>query len=123
LTDSMRVDTSRMIADNPSSIIISRKTSTVTNGKKASSTDELDAQTFRLYGKNKTERVREGDEFRFIRTRQLRMLCEHDADILEHSDENEDTFTLGKFYRITDVREITWNGLVISKQCTLEEMS
>lgn len=123
MTDSMRVDTSRMIADNPSSIIISRKTSTVTDGKKASTTDELDYQTVRLYGKNKTERVREGDEFRFIRVRQVRMLCEYDADVLEHSDTNEDTFTLGKLYRITDVREITWDGVVISRQCTLEEMS
>lgn len=119
----MRADTLRMIADNPSNIIISRKTSTVTDGKKASTTDELDYQTVRIYGKNKSERVREGDEFRFIRVRQVRMLCAYDADVIEHSDENEDTFTLGKSYRITDVREITWEGLVISKQCTLEEFS
>lgn len=119
----MRADALRMIADNPSNIIIGRKTSTVTDGKKASLTDELDFQTVRIYGKNKSERVREGDEFRFIRVRQVRMLCAYDADVIEHSDSNEDTFTLGKSYRITDVREIVWEGLVVSKQCTLEEFS
>jgi hypothetical protein len=119
----MRADTSRMIADNPSTITITRKTSTVTDGKKASTSADLDPQTFRLYHKNKTERVREGDDFRFLRVRQLRMLCEYDADVTEHSDANEDTFTAGPTYRITDVREIKWEGVTVSKQCTLEEMS
>ena len=144
----MRADTSLMVADNPSNIIISRKTSTITAGKKSSDTAPLVSQTVRLYLKNKTERAREGDDFRFVRVRQVRMLCEYNADVLAHSDTNEDTFTPGaevvevkvetggnadtldflksgerKTYRITDVREIKWEGVVVSKQCTLEEMS
>jgi hypothetical protein len=121
----MRVDTTNIIADNPSTITITRKTFTVTNGvRSAPASETLAAQTVRLYYKNKTDRVREGDDFRFIRRRETRMLCEHDADVQEHSQTNEDTFSLdGKTYRVMDVRPVKWEGVAVSKQCTLEELS
>lgn len=120
----MRSDTERMIDDNPTNIVITRKAYDSSSGvRTAEAPETLASQTVRLYSKN-TGRVGEGDDFRFTRVREVRMLCEHDADVIQHSDENEDTFSVGgKTYRISDVRDITWDGVVISKQCILEEMT
>jgi hypothetical protein len=120
----MRSDTTNMINDNSSAIIITRNTWTIANGKRSSATSTLTAQTVRLYGRNKTVRVTEGDDHRYTKVREIGMLCEYDADVKQHTQENEDTFTCDtKTYRVLDVREIKWNGLTISKQCTLEEIS
>lgn len=121
---SMRTDTTNMISDNSSSITVTRKAWTVANGKRSMVESTLATQTVRLYGRNKTVRVTEGDEHRYTKVREVGMLCQYNADVKEHSQENEDTFTLdSKTYRILDVRSIKWNGETISKQCTLEEIS
>lgn len=113
-----------MINDNPSTITITRKIWTVANGKRSSASSTIAAQTVRLYARNKPVRITEGDEFRYTKVREVGMLCQYNANVKEHSQENEDTFTLdSKTYRILDVRDIKWNGEVISKQCTLEEIS
>lgn len=119
---SIRAHTARMIADNPSSVVITRRTYELSGSKRESDTEELEAQTVRLYGKNSTDIQREGDGIRFGRRREVRMLCEYDADVLPHTSMNEDTFSLGGAnYLIKSVRNITWNGDIVSKQCTLEE--
>ena len=118
----MRLDALRIIQDNPSVITISRKTSVIANGKRSHTTANRPAQTVRLYGKNVSELRTVDDVARWIRTREVRMLCVYDADVLPHSNTNEDTFTLGAKYRIINVRDITWEGVIVSKQCTLEEL-
>lgn len=118
----MRSDTLAMIADNPVSITISRKTWTVANGKRSSSSSTLAAQTVRLYNA-KGPRTRAGDENRFDWQRELKMLCAYDANVKSHTNENDDKFTVdGVTYLIRDVNAVKWNGLVISKQCFLEEL-
>ncbi len=119
----MRLDAERMIADNPIGITITRTTWTLSNGKRTSTSATLAAQTVRTYGKNVTEVVRESDEARFRRVREVRMLCRYDANVLPHSGASEDTFTVGGVkYRVKNVRDIAWEATVISKQCTLEEI-
>ncbi len=123
MTEVMRSDASRMIADNPTSITITRVTSALSGGKRSSSTSTVAAQTVRIYGKNVSEVAREGDEARFVRRREVRMLAAYNANVLPHSGMNEDTFTVGGVkYRIKNVRDIAWEGVVVSKQCTLEEL-
>jgi hypothetical protein len=120
----MRLDALRMIQDNPSVITISRKTWTIANGKRTSASSSKAAQTVRLYGKNTSELRTVDDVARWIRTREVRMLCVYNADVLPHSNTNEDTFTLNSTkYRVINVRDITWEGIIISKQCTLEELA
>ncbi len=119
----MRLDTERMINDNPISIVITRATWTLANGKRTSTSATLAAQTVRMYGKNVTEVMRESDEARFRRVREVRMLAKYDANVIAHSGASEDTFPVGGVkYRIKNVRDIAWEGIVISKQCTLEEI-
>ena len=119
---SMRDDTATMIADNPSTVTISRKTRVKSNGKLTAATSTIAAQTVRLYSKNVSV-DRMAEEGRFVRRREVRMLCLYNANVLPHSNLNEDTFTLSsKTYRIKDVRDVTWEGSVISKQCVLEEI-
>ena len=118
----MRADALRMIADNPSTITITRTVKTITGSKRDSTPTTVVAQTVRLYGKNTTEIQREGDGIRFGRRRELRMLCAYNANVLPKSPTNEDVFTLDSInYLVRSVRPITWNGDVVSKQCTLEE--
>ena len=118
----MRAHTACIIADNPSTVTISRKTFAISGSKRTSTTATLAAQTMRLYGRFTSEVQREGDEYRFGRRREVRLFCKYDADILPHGPDNEDTFTLGGVdYLIKSVRDITWNGDIVSKQCTLEE--
>lgn len=121
---SIRAHTARMIADNPTDITITRKTRTISGGKATSTDTALPTQTVRLYSKNSSELSREGegDSFRFVRRRNIRLLAEYNADLKGQSNDYEDTFTIGdSTYLIADVREITWNGAVVSKQCSVEE--
>lgn len=119
---SMRAHTTRMISDNPSSIVIARKATTPSGSKNTSTSATLAAQTVRVYGRNTSELQREADTFRFTRRREVKMLMEYDANILPHGPTNEDTFTLdGINYLVKNVRSIKWNGDIVSKQCTLEE--
>ena len=55
MTDVMRADAARMIADNPTSVTVTRQTSVLSGGKRTSSTSTLAAQTVRIYGKNVSE--------------------------------------------------------------------
>ena len=125
MTDSMRIDTQRMIADNPSSITITRKTYAITKGARVPSTTTLSAQTVRFYEKKGPLNIlADGERVRAIRTREIKMLCLHDANVNPHSETNEDTFISGTTtYRIVQVRPVTWEGLIISKQCLLEEVA
>jgi hypothetical protein len=118
----MRAQTLAMIADNPSTITITRTVKTITGSKRDSTPTTLATQTVRLYGKNTTKIQREGDGIRFGRRREVRMLCAYNANVLPQSPTNEDVFTLENInYLIKSVRPITWNGDIVSKQCTLEE--
>jgi len=118
----MRAHTARMIADNSSTVTITRRTFTISSSKRTHADTVLAAQTVRLYGRNRTELVREGEDFRFGKRREVRMLCAYNANIVEQSPASEDTFSLGGVnYLIANVRPITWNGEVISLQATLEE--
>jgi hypothetical protein len=118
----MRAHATNIIADNPSVITITRRTYAISGSKRTSTTANLAAQTVRVYGKNRTDIQREGDNIRFGRRREVRMFCVYNANVLPHGPANEDTFVLGGLkYLVKDVREITWNGEIVSKQCTLEE--
>jgi hypothetical protein len=118
----MRAHVTRMIADNPSTVTITRRTFAISGSKRTTTTANQAAQTFRLFGKNKTEIQREGDGLRFGRRREIRMLCPYNANVLPHGPLNEDTFTLdGDNYLVKSVRSVKWKGEVVSKQCTLEE--
>ncbi len=110
-----------MIEDNPSTVTITRKTWTHAGGKRTSSSRTLSAQTARLYNtKGDLEYI--PDDGRFLRRRGVKMLCYHDADVLGHTNTNEDTFTLdGRTYLVKTVNKLTWNGVTVSKQCYLEE--
>lgn len=111
-----------IISDNPSTITITRRTHTLSGSKRTSTTTTLAAQTVRIYGKNTTDIVREGENIRFGRRREIRMFCAHDANVLPQSSANEDTFTLdGINYLVKSVRKVKWNAEVVSVQCTLEE--
>ncbi len=112
-----------MIADDPSTVTITRKTWTVAGGKRSSASATRPAQTVRLYNKNTSELQTVDDAARWIRKREIRMLCAYNADVVEHSNTNEDVFTLGAVkYRIKNVRDATWEGATVSRQCTLEEL-
>jgi hypothetical protein len=118
----MREHASVIIADNPSTVTITRRTHAVTDSKRKSTTATLAPQTVRIYSKNTTEVQREGEGIRFGRRREVRMFCAYNANVLPHGPTNEDTFTLGGInYLIKNVRDVTWNGEVVSRQCTLEE--
>lgn len=118
----MRDDATLIIADNPVSIVITRKTYTLANGKRSKATSTLSAQTVRLYS-TKGTRSRSGDDNRWTWEREVKMLCAYDADVKAHSNEYEDTFSAnGVTYLVKDVNDVRWNGAIVSKQCVLEEL-
>jgi hypothetical protein len=117
----MRADATLMIADNPSTITITRRTWVTSGGKRTNSDVTLAPQTVRLYSK-RAPAAYDADAGRWMRTREIKMLCSHNADVNAHSNNSEDTFALGgKVYLIKDVRDVTWEGVTVSRQCTLTE--
>ena len=122
LVDSIRARQTELINQNPASIVITRVTKTRnTGGGFDDSSDVKDAQTVRIYDKGEREIL--VAEPGFSTTRTTKMIAQYDADILDRSATNVDTFPYdGKTYEVKDVKNVYTFGSIVFKECRLEKL-
>ena len=105
LYESIRDRQAAIIAQNPASIVITRKTralETLGAGGLTETTTVLAAQTFRLYFKQEASII--VGEQGYNKQRAVKMTGEYNANVLPKTPNNLDSFSLdGKTYEITDV--------------------
>jgi len=119
---STRNQQSNIIAQNPASIVITRK-SKVSDGAGGwtSSESTLDSQDIRIYSKRTRTLVVEEGGYHSVRV--TKAIALYDANVQKYSSNNEDKFTYGgKDWRIFDVIDRYVKGSIVFKELELEQL-
>lgn len=128
LYESIRDRQAAVIAQNPVSIVITRKTralQAVGAGGLAESTATLAAQTFRLYFKSQTAIIASESltvqQAGHNKSKAAKMIGAYNADVKSKTAVNIDSFTLdGKAYQITDVIDVKTQNQTVYKEIFME---
>ena len=126
LVTSTRNQQTNIINQNPTSIVITRK-SKISDGAGGwtSSNSILAVQTIRIYSKRIRTLVRTlvVEEGGYHSVRVTKAIAKYDANILKYSSINEDTFSFGgKTWRVFDVIDRYAKGSIVFKELELEEL-
>jgi len=119
---STRNQQTNIIAQNPASIVITRK-SKVSDGAGGwtSSESTLDSQDIRIYSKRTRTLVVEEGGYHSVRV--TKAIAKYDADFIRYSATNEDKFTHnGKTWRVFDVENMKVKGETVFKELSLEQL-
>jgi len=119
---STRNQQTNIIAQNPASIVITRK-SKVSDGAGGwtSSESTLDSQDIRIYSKRTRTLVVEEGGYHSVRV--TKAIALYDANVQKYSSNNEDKFTYGgKDWRIFDVIDRYVKGSIVFKELELEQL-
>ncbi len=123
LVTSIRSVQTQLIGQNPASIVITRVTKTRNTGGGYDTDGGVvkAAQTVRIYDKGEREIL--VGEPGFSTTRETKMIAKYDADILDRTATNIDTFPYdGKTYEVKDVKNEYTFGSIVFKTCRLEKL-
>ena len=120
--ESVRNQQSKIIADNSTSIVITRITRTADSaGGWTETTSTLAAQTVRIYAKNK--RVLDNASGGFVTKKVSKMLALYNANIESEDETYLDKFTFdGKTYKVNYVENVTMQGQIVFKEVEIEEI-
>ena len=131
LYESIRDRQADIIAQNPVSIVISRKARTIAAegaGGYIDTTSTLAAQTFRVYFKSQSAIL--ASESMTVqpaghnKSKAVKMIGAYSADVKSKSAVNIDSFTLdSKAYQITDVIEVKNQNQTVYKEIFLEVLN
>ena len=111
-----------IIAQNPASIVITRKAKVSDGaGGYTTSTSTLASQDIRIYSKRTRTLVVEEGGYHSVRI--TKAIAKYDADVNKYSSTNEDKFTFAsKTYRIFDVIDRYIKGSIVFKELELEQL-
>ena len=119
---STRNQQTNIIAQNPASIVITRKAKVSDGaGGYTTSTSTLASQDIRIYSKRTRTLVVEEGGYHSVRI--TKAIAKYDADVNKYSSTNEDKFTFAsKTYRIFDVIDRYIKGSIVFKELELEQL-
>ena len=111
-----------IIAQNPASIVITRKAKVSDGaGGYTTSTSTLASQDIRIYSKRTRTLVVEEGGYHSVRI--TKAIAKYDADVNKYSSTNEDKFTFASItYRIFDVIDRYIKGSIVFKELELEQL-